>query len=104
MAFGFNDLADCRSNGFAVVGTEVSVVVFINNMNDELRALGILAESDCIYFEQVNLPVDLYMVDNEENVNFILFLVMLNRCWFVIMICLSCLNPYLLYFVIIHDR
>lgn len=60
MAFQLDDLADLLSNQLAVALAQVPVIVFIRDMDDELRALWVSAESHSIHFEQIYLSIDLY--------------------------------------------
>lgn len=64
VTFVLDNLPDCLGNHIAVLRTHISVVIFVNNMNNELRALRVLAERDRIHFEQINLPVDFFIVEN----------------------------------------
>ena len=59
-ALSSDDLADGSCDDLRVSGAQVSVVVLIDDMNDELGALRVRAQGDCVHLEQINLPVDLY--------------------------------------------
>ena len=59
MAFKFDNLANLLSDEIAVTSAQISVVVLIRHMDNELCALGVSAERHCIHLQQVDLPIDL---------------------------------------------
>ena len=66
-----DDLADSSCDDLRVSGAQESVVVLIDDMDDELGALRVRAQRDCVHLEQINLPVDLYSRSDLKRLTFL---------------------------------
>ncbi len=59
MPFSLSDLLNKASDNLAVLLALVPVVILILHMHNELRTRGVLAQREGIYFEDVDLAIDL---------------------------------------------
>lgn len=110
MTLIFEDFFYGERYKISMVRTQISIIIFTRNMDNEFCTLWILTCSKSINLEQINFPVNFYNIQRYYNqlsykkCSILLCFDKLNRCIFVINRSLSCLKPYLLYFESEHDK